>query len=258
VWGRILLLVCLTSCDYLFQLEHLDGSDAMPIDAPACPAPTGATATKQFGARSGATETPSTDTFISDDDNQDTHNFGSLDKLFVCYQCSCTTDCESISGGDDDVRTLLRFELAAGILPCSRVDRAILYLNTTDDNLGGGSSVVVYALTESWTEGTGALATGTEGTASWNERMTGLPWVDDGAGPGSRIGTEIARFQPTGTNMGYAVDLTEGVQRWVNAPANNHGMVLVVTGSTSDVHFFSRESADASRRPGLVVTYTAP
>jgi hypothetical protein len=255
VWGRIISLVCLTGCDYLFQLEHIDRSDAAK---PVCPPAGGVTTTKQFGARSGGTApTPTADTFLSQDTAHANSNYGGVDKIFVCTQCSCTIDCESIAGGDDDVRGLVRFDLAADIPVCSNVRDAFLLFDTTGDNLGSGF-VVLYAVREAWNEGTGS-ATGSSEPANWNNRVPGVPWVDDGVGPGSRSAAELGRFAPTGANTNYKVDIDElAVQGWVDDPPTNNGAVMVVTSSTSDVHFHSREAIDPARRPALVVTYDPP
>jgi hypothetical protein len=259
MWGRIVALVCLTGCDLLFQLEHIEPTDANGSGSgsdsgPACGPASGAATTTLLGARSGAMMI---DTFVSDDIAHLSQNFGSADTLFACTQCSCTSGCESVSGGDDDVRALLRFDLEGAIPRCSRVMTAALVIDTTDDNLGNGS-VLVYAVGEAWTEGTGPAA-GSLGAASWTDRVAGMPWLDPGVGPDSRSANQVGIFAPAGTNQAYQVNIDHGtVQAWVDDPTTNHGVVLLVSGSTSDVHFHSSEATDPARRPGLIVMYTPP
>jgi hypothetical protein len=258
MWGLVISLVCLTGCDFLFQLEHLDGSDARG-SGEMCLPPTGVPATKQLGARSGGVATATIDTFVSDDSAHLESNFGGVDKLFACNQCACDTDCESISAtNDDDVRALVRFDLETEIPQCSKVMTATLLIDTTSDNLGGGSSMALYAVSEAWDEGTGP-AIGGPGTANWIERKPGLPWLDGGVGPGSRSASKVGEFAPIDGNASYDVTIdAAAVQTWVDDRATNHGFVLLVTGSTSDVHFHSREASDPAKRPALRVTYTPP
>jgi hypothetical protein len=248
---------CLAGCDGVFGLDYIyTRQDARTADASNCSMPTGTMMTKTFG---GLTDPGIADTFLSSDATHQLMNFGGVDKLFVCYQCNCAADCESIAGDDDDVVALLRFDFATEIPVCSRVVAAVLQLDTTADEIGAGSSVAVYEVLEAWLEGTGP-ATGAVGAASWLQRVPGVAWTDDGVGPvGSRGGGQIGSFAPRLADTSYDVPLdTETVQGWVDDPATNQGVVLVVMGSTSDVHFHSRETADASKRPALTVTYVSP
>ena len=53
-------------------------------------------------------------------------------------------------------------------------------------------------------------------------------------------------------------DITALAQRWVNAPAENYGLILEspVTSPKSEAKFKSSDDGTASQRPTLVVTYT--
>lgn len=277
VRGLLAWVVLCAGCDGVFGLTHValpaDGSvagdaprdaaaDARTPDAPpdsGCAVATGATMTKHFGARTGGVAAAGAhDTFLSNDTAHLTSNFGGVDKIFVCYQCSCQTDCESISGGDDDVVALVRFDFSADIPPCSKVTAASLTIDTTSDNLGGGSSIAISAVLEDWTEGVGVV-TGSVGTANWEFRANAQAWLDPGVGPGGSRGVLVGSFAPNNGNTSYnvAIDLAV-VQQWIDTPATNHGMLMTITGSTSDVHFWSKEYTDPSKRPGFQITYKLP
>jgi hypothetical protein len=267
----------LAGCDGVFGLQHLpthrdasvsDGMSDGRVDAPRdaaadtnCGAPTGAVMTKTFGPRLAAVPVATTDTYLSDDSARLEANFGGIDRLFICLQCSCDSDCDAISDtGDDDVVTLIRFELAFEVPRCSAVQAATLRLHTNGDNLGGGSTVMAYEVLEDWDEGTNTVLTGSTGVASWNKRKPNTAWTTAGAGaPGSHGGSFVGTFAPTSTETDHPMTLNATVvQRWVDTPATNHGLVLVIEGSTSDVHFYSTESGMTSKRPALVLTYREP
>jgi hypothetical protein len=255
------LIACalLAGCDGVFGLQHInDPIDATPTG---CPTATGASVTKLFGGRpAGVLADGVADTFLSSDASHVGSNFGALDKLFVCAQCSCSADCESISGGDDDVVTLLRFDLGTEIPPCSSVDTVTLYLHTTSDELGSGSAVAFSAMLEAWDEGSGSVPAGVGGAASWQDRRPGTAWIGAGAGaPGSRAGSSFLLFASRDPETDYPITLGPAiVQGWVNNPATNHGVALVVEGSTSEVHFYSSEAPLAITRPALEVSYRLP
>ncbi|HEY5927031.1 MAG TPA: DNRLRE domain-containing protein [Kofleriaceae bacterium] len=268
-----LACIVLAGCDGVFGLQHIASRDAGPndvgdrpidgrIDAPvdtSCGPATGLMTTKRFGGRLDS-DAPSsaTDTFIVDDVNHLGRNWGALERIFVCRHCMCTS-CEGIAGGDDDAFGLLRFDLSTQIPACSTVQSATLHLHTNSDNLGTGS-VVAYQVLEAWDEGTGDLFDGEIGAANWTNRQLNNPWINAGADEPSSRGTAIlASFSPNVTETNYPTTLSKAiVQSWVDNPGTNHGLVLVIEGSMSDVHFYSTESAMPNKRPALEVTYQAP
>jgi hypothetical protein len=272
---RIAALVALSSlagCHALFGLDEVrdvppgdSGADGAIDDGkgPCGPRDTVVT-TKLIGPRAGGmSPTAITDTFISSDTAHIASNFGALDMLFACNKCTCAQDCESIAGGDDDVVTLLKVDLSADVPSCSEVMFAQLVIDTTDDNLGAGSDVAVYPLLEAWDEGNGAVAAGTTGAASWQARAGANLWRTAGAGVGgtsgdSRSTTAMATFDPNADNTTFTVLLEKTVvQGWVDNPATNHGMAILVINNPSDVHFWSTEAVD-SDRPALQIAYFAP
>ena len=100
------------------------------------------------------------------------------------------------------------------------------------------------------------------------------PWVDSGlwADYGASPWNATAGIQADGTdalatadatatmsalNTSYPVDVTGSVQAWANAPSDNHGWVILPTG-TDGLRLQSSESTTVSYRPLLSVTYTSP
>ncbi len=77
-----------------------------------------------------------------------------------------------------------------------------------------------------------------------------------GATPPSRRANLIGSFTPATANTSYTSAIaTAVVQSWVASPAANHG-VAIVTSSSNGSRFKTRETAMATRRPLLRVTYT--
>jgi hypothetical protein len=275
--GLVVCIACVAGCDGVFGLAHVydkpvldsalvDAKVDAKIDAPIDATPDASACAPAGGGIVTNTFNATADTFVSSDGAHVGSNFGNLDNVFVCFQCNCTDaiGCESVSGGDDDVVALLRFGLTT-IVSCSHVVSAKLHLTTNSDNLGGGSIVQIYRVKEDWDEGTGGVASGVAGTANWANRKSGIAWATAGAGtPDSRDNTDLAvtSFAPTSSNTAYPVSLNTAaiqiIQQWVDVPTTNHGLVLVVSGSTSDVHFHSRTSATIGARPTLEITYQLP
>jgi hypothetical protein len=246
-------------CDALFNLDHVPDPGPVSTERPdsgaipdaAC-APSRSVTTSIMGARTGGTGQASmADTFlVSKNQGQ---NYGAAPTLALCNGCSAS----DTPWNDSTALALIHFDMAA-ICPGSTVLSAELQLDTTDDNLGSGT-VGVFVMLEAWDEGNGT-ASGSSGAASWNDRLPGTAWSNDGAGaPASRESTPIATFQPLDKNVEYSIPLPVAVvQKWLTAPETNFGFALVITSGNSDVQFHSRESIYVNKRPGFVVTSQAP
>lgn len=148
---------------------------------------------------------------------------------------------------------LLRFEVAA-IAPGARVDAAELALTTAADPLELGS-LQIFEVTEAWSEGDGD---GAAAPANWTQRTATDDWTSAGAGSGSRATSATTEIIPSAAATRYAFPLpTDFVQRWVDDPVANRGLVLVpVDSETHGVNFESSESAATGARPTLTITYT--
>jgi hypothetical protein len=104
-----------------------------------------------------------------------------------------------------------------------------------------------------------------EGAATWNSRLVGVPWqtpgalgVSDAEGTASstaaREGLGAMTFPSTAT-------LVADVQGWLRDPATNHGWLLRSQSENilrTARHFASRETLTETTRPKLTVTYSLP
>ncbi len=98
-----------------------------------------------------------------------------------------------------------------------------------------------------------------ETEATWNERLTGVPWVKSGAtGLGSdfamsEAGESAVRWDPQWLDL----DVASSVQAMSDGIADNYGWRLYpISGNTNTKDFHSREySNDFSLRPKLTIEY---
>jgi len=155
------------------------------------------------------------------------------------------TDPETPRGGETNVHckesgwglkwALIRFDLAEEIPYYMQVNSATLDLRVAHAYGTGDMSVSVYRLNSDWDE-----------MATWSE-----------LGSDCYDATPVVRhtFQQT-TSYG-SIDITDLVQGWVTDPLSNHGL-LIKSGSTVDLRFYSSEEGSQDRRPRLVVDYEIP
>lgn len=231
VWWLLALLAA--GCRLGFDARERVPDDARP-DLP--PLEAGATVTETWGEDSAAIHKSVTaDTYVSGKDEigevETDLNFGASDRLDL----------------DDDALPLVRFDLSA--LPAgTRVAAASLRVAISSTQHG---TISLHRLTEAWTEGAGD---GSAGAASWLERVAGTPWSSPGVGaPGSRA-ADVAASIPASAAGTQTIDLPPAlVEGWIDAPAANFGVVLVVQ-SGDDTRITSREGTDGAR-PLLSITY---
>jgi hypothetical protein len=147
-----------------------------------------------------------------------------------------------IIDGDVTCTGLVRFDLSS-IPVGATIDAAELLLWNDND---GGDTCTVHQMLEAWDEA----------SATSNQRAAGQAWLGTGATPPSRTANLIGSFTPATANTSYTSAIaTAVVQSWVASPAANHG-VAIVTSSSNGSRFKTRETAMATRRPLLRVTYT--
>lgn len=252
----------LSSCSLGLDQEVLQSGSASSAVSSGSGAGTGAGAGGGAGSSSGSAggggtppgsvtlsfgEQPGTDVAGVTSDTQlslgdPTHNWGAAQ--FGWIDIDAFADPERVF--------LLRFDLQA--IPTTAVVQAaeLTVYTTAHMNAGSPDSVELYEVLEAWNEGT---MDGAPGTASWNERVTGVTWTAAGVGPGSRDPLVLASIMSSVPNAGYSVDLpVPVVQRWVQSAADNHGLVIA-TGSDDAMCFATREHPIALQRPLLTVTY---
>lgn len=150
------------------------------------------------------------------------------------------------SGNPTYRRTLIRFSLEH-IPTGSTVNSAVLYLYSDpsaggawDQNsqLSGSNAFFLEKITQAWDES----------VVTWNTQpsttSTGRIWV--GAS--------------TSTNENRQVNIASLVQGWVNDPANNFGMKMLLENEAywRARTYASSDHSNSSLRPKLVITYTPP
>jgi hypothetical protein len=108
-------------------------------------------------------------------------------------------------------------------------------------------TVSVYGLKRSWAE----MET------TWNLARTGTNWASAGADDTSADRDAVASGSAvlSTTNTWYEFDVSALAQGWVSGSRPNHGMILVATGNTVEMSFWSSEYSIANVRPKLVVQY---
>jgi hypothetical protein len=93
----------------------------------------------------------------------------------------------------------------------------------------------------------------TDWETTWNQRATGVPWTTPGCGVGSRGADVLGRFVPD-QNQVYDVPLAPSVvQRWIDDPTTNHGLVLA--GADLDYVDFRPAGVGTGVKPQLSITY---
>ncbi|MCD6518744.1 MAG: DNRLRE domain-containing protein, partial [Anaerolineae bacterium] len=100
-----------------------------------------------------------------------------------------------------------------------------------------------------------------EASATWQEAAAGVPW---GAAGCNALGLDREASPVASSHIAadatvpgwFSWDVTPLVQTWLDHPSSNHGMILIASGSTNRLDFWSSEAGALSLRPRLVVRYT--
>ncbi|MFN0160440.1 MAG: DNRLRE domain-containing protein [Burkholderiales bacterium] len=170
-------------------------------------------------------------------------------------------------------RLLVKFDVSA--IPTGATIRSVtlsLYQSRSRDN----HDVTVHRLLASWGEGAsnaGSAGTGAPaaaGDATWVNRFhPATAWTTPG-GDFDPASSAVTLVGPPDLFYSWAAAVPEGggpiprlvsdVQAWVNAPASNHGWILIgkETGSQNAKRFQSRNNSLAENRPRLTVVYDPP
>ncbi|MBM3188887.1 MAG: alpha/beta fold hydrolase [Chloroflexi bacterium] len=145
-------------------------------------------------------------------------------------------------------RILIRYDL--GVIPqYAHIVDARLELYVTERYPENPVSLQAYRLLKGWEEG----------TATWNATGLGSGWAQSGAGmSGSDYdGLAFSSPQITQNNVFVALNVTDAVRQWASSPEGNHGL-LIFSGSSVDVRFWSSQASIEARRPRLTVVYEIP
>jgi hypothetical protein len=160
------------------------------------------------------------------------------------------------SDGDIEATVfLLRFDVSA--LPTgATVQQVQLRLVTHSVSTASSINALgLYPMLEAWEEGTQNAAAG---VANYNDRAANTPWTAPGAGPGSHDAMQLAGtvMPPIAVDTEYVVVLSASlVQGWVDAPANNHGLALLIDIAESDGSAWVTSEGVEGKQPLLEITY---
>jgi hypothetical protein len=151
-------------------------------------------------------------------------------------------DGDEPAGSAKDKYSLLKWDLS-GIAPGSKISSASVTLTVTNSST---QAYEVYALKRDWTEA----------EVTWNSYAAGKPWEVAGAkGALDREATTAGTVAPSATGERTFTLSTAVVQRWVDDPTTNHGIVFAKETNADGFDFYSRESTTASQRPRLTVNF---
>ena len=205
----------------------IDAPTDAAIDAPPVPA------IMRFGDRPGATAGTLRDMFLT----SDTENTGTHNDLHLRSEL--------------DRPVIMRVDLSS-IPSHATVTGARLSLYVSTGDIPAGTTIAVYPMLESWTEGTEDYA---PGIANRLQRNANQAWSTAGARPPSRTAAAVAT---TTVSAALAADGELSITLppaliagWIAMPAMNHGIALLVTVADFYVELDSKESSSASQRPML-------
>lgn len=127
------------------------------------------------------------------------------------------------------------------------------------DAPGNGMNVTVYPVNESWTEGTGTLATPNNDNVSWVNRTTGNNWVTPG---GTFDSTLKSYINVSEINTWYSWNITNIVNSWLYGGRVNNGLLINATSIGTPpynfIRFYSSDySTNTNYTPKLILSYAA-
>ena len=159
-------------------------------------------------------------------------------------------------------RALLLFDVAGSLPDAAQVTGAWLELSLTPSN-AQPVTLGLHPVTAPWGEGASAASGGggapaTPGDSTWVHRYYDTEaWANPG-GDFAPAPSAMALVEDAGPyTWGPTPALLADVQGWLDAPASNHGWILIggEDAPSTAKRFDSRESADPMARPRLVLEY---
>lgn len=147
--------------------------------------------------------------------------------------------------GGPSLYGLLKFDVSA-ITPGTTITSAKLRINQYDSNKSGTVDIGAFRIDQDWTES----------GANWSTANGSTAWSGGAGGTYSSpaISTTNVNLKTYGW---YEWDVTALVQEWVDNVSPNHGIELVYVSINAGRWsiFASKEHADSSIRPQLVIDY---
>lgn len=146
--------------------------------------------------------------------------------------------------GEDEV-ALVRWDLGTAIPTGAVVDSATVILSVSDK---ADQTYQVFEALQSWDEA----------TATWKHASSSLNWDENGADGADDRGTAVLGTIDAASTGTFKIALTAAgiaaVQRWVNDPTTNHGLVIANSDNDNRLEFHTREDSK-STRPRLEITW---
>jgi len=149
-------------------------------------------------------------------------------------------------GSGSDLATLVRFDTSS-IPAGATVISASLRFTAVNSSANTYSA---YPLLRAWDEG----------SVTWNNASTGVPWGTAGAAGAADRGSSAVGTLSAASLGSVAMDLNASgvalVQGWVAGSATNNGLIIAGSSQTDGIDLSSREATTATSRPALVITYS--
>lgn len=226
--AAVVITIACGACRFGFHEAKLDGSVDAMIDAPVDAPPEARIVSHSFGERVGAMHTN-----VTAD--------ATLAQAAPTMALGLNSEM-GLAGIDGTIeRGALRFDVSA-LAPGTLVVAARLELVRLDLGDEFPAPLGIRTIGEAWLED----------KATWNEHHVGLTWTTAGGAPSTTLHAMIDAL----SSDAFAIALPVGiVQGWVDTPATNRGVLLVMVDETVDGHYHvhSRESQLVDSRPLLVV-----
>jgi hypothetical protein len=168
--------------------------------------------------------------------------------------------------GGDVRRGLIAFDVAQHIPKGASIESVTLDLNMSRTRTGN-AAIRLHRLLNDWGEGAsdalggeGGGAAAAEGDATWLHTFSpSMFWTSPGGDFSATASATAIVGGPGVYRWGTTTQMEEDVQLWLDTPAANFGWLLQGPESVrSAKRFDTREDQDASDRPLLTVTFTAP
>lgn len=168
-------------------------------------------------------------------------------------------------------RALLRFDIAGNLPVNATITSATLTIHV-DRGIDDNNGFRVHRVTSGWNEGLSLPEEpGGEGTqpltgdVTWSFRgyhetpSLALPWLTPGGDFAATASSHALLSRNGAFTFASSPQMLADVAAWLDAPAANHGWIILVDEpmlSGTAKRFASREAADLTTRPTLTITFT--
>jgi len=144
-------------------------------------------------------------------------------------------------------RPMIQFDLSSIPSGVTIVDARLWLYTSHYKSHAADMTVSLYGLKQGWVE----MET------TWERVRSGVNWGAPGASDTltDRDDAPTSSRLVSATNTWYDLDVTSLVQAWIDGTRANDGMLLIATGNTVEMSFWSSEYSLPNLRPKLVIQY---